>query len=77
MYSLSVYGMEYILSVIFINVWFSVFADDAHSVELTHFKEQFKSHLSELARPVSQIFLLTHVLHMNLTNFMAVYVFLH
>ncbi|XP_010740018.3 centromere protein N [Larimichthys crocea] len=27
--------------------------DDAHSVELTHFKEQFKSHLSELARPVS------------------------
>ncbi|GLD58377.1 centromere protein N [Lates japonicus] len=27
--------------------------DDAHSVELTQFKEQFKSHLSELVRQVS------------------------
>ncbi|XP_041797085.1 centromere protein N [Chelmon rostratus] len=27
--------------------------DDAHSVELTQFKEQFKAHLSELVRPVS------------------------
>ena len=28
-------------------------ADDAHSVELTQFKEQFKSHLGELVRHVS------------------------
>ncbi|KAM9366388.1 centromere protein N [Symphorus nematophorus] len=27
--------------------------DDAHSVELTQFREQFKSHLRELVRPVS------------------------
>lgn len=33
---------------------FPCFSDDAHSVELTQFKEQFKSHLRELVRPVSQ-----------------------
>ncbi|XP_069030268.1 centromere protein N [Embiotoca jacksoni] len=27
--------------------------DDAHAIELTQFKEQFKSHLAELIRPVS------------------------
>lgn len=31
--------------------------DDMHSVELTQFKEQFKSHLSELVRPVSSTYL--------------------
>lgn len=29
------------------------FSDDAQSVELTQFKEQFKSHLTELMKPVS------------------------
>lgn len=43
------------------------FLDDAHSVELTQFKEQFKSHLRELIRHVSQIFLLAQVT--NITNF--------
>lgn len=34
------------------------FPDDANSIELTQFKEQFKSHLRELVRPVSKMFLL-------------------
>ena len=40
---------------------FLCFPDDADSVELMQFKEQFKSHLRELVRHVSQIFLLTQV----------------
>lgn len=32
------------------------FPDDAHSVELIQFKEQFKSHLRELVRHVSETF---------------------